>query len=546
MSKEKLTNAGFGNTGPRSGYGQGNYVKNMPEVMTEKFNDFSGAIDISMATEDLPANVSRGMIDTEVSRDRRIIRAPGTSQAELLTGHTPTQIMLHAQLDGTSELLVVDGANLGVKRETSTQWFNAGLEGTSLYAHAVYGDNFIFMNGVGPVLSRQPRALTVQTEPNIPNGQSLAIFAARTVIGGAVIDGTYQPMGVVWGGVNGYNDFTDPTSGSGSQLLIGDMSDDDSNVAIKTIAFDYLAVLNRKSIWVGRRTGDLFNPIDFAPRVNGKGCIARDTAQSVQGGVMFLTDEGLELFNGNSCTHVSNQIDAEILPIDSANIRKYTASYNPITQRYILNVPNGKSYVLDILRGRWYRRSLQFLGCTPFGQQFAEQTWAMMTGTWGSYSSTTWASLSPKEVSIALNYFLGIDNNGNYALHYEDPASPTNFGVNTVPTWDSVMRAGPKNKMLVTTQKIRFTHIGTGSIDIYLPDINSQYVKVNITALGLPNIAVSNEVESASIYTGRELGVKFVIVSGSPQILGVELDYLQRSPRIEQAAFTPREYQADF
>lgn len=510
-------------------FGRGNYIREMPARETLRFGDFSGAFDARDAREDIPPNSSPDAVDVEVDRKDRIIRAPGTTAYEALAPKTPQQIAVHAGLDYRSELVIFDPPFIGFKREAAITWVDVALPNVvDLYFWATYGDYFVFANTVGKVRSHQYGTNAVADQPTIPNGASFASFAGRLLVGGAVLDGNFEPMGLWWTGTNGFND-NNPTTGSGDELLIAEQQVGDRIVALRPMGFDYCAILCRKTVWIARRTGDIFRPVDPAPR-DGPGCVHEPTAKSVRGGVMYLSDEGVQLFDGNTSQHVSPQIDPEILPIDTTRIKEYRAGYNPFKQQYVLLVPGVGAYVYDLQHRRWYKRSQLALDVVPFALQFHATTWGEAVGSWGSQGEQTWASTAPKEADVGDMIYLGQKADASWHLEKELYGATSYFGRAQNPRWPLYLPS-PADNTLVTYHETRVKHEGSsGSIAIQRPDVDGDLVDSDSLDLATASVVRVRRVPRLSTGKGIALGIRFV--SGTPAIAGLEIDIVLRSRKI--------------
>lgn len=491
----------------RADFGEGSFVKQMPTTQTEKYTDFSGGYFAGDAREDAPPNTTPGGTDVEVDRKDRIVRAPGTSLFEALVGHTPNQMMLHAGLDYRSEILLFEAPNIGFKREGATTWVAAGLPAgdpvEDLFFGATYGDDFIFSNGAGSVYKHTFGTDTVEADAAVPLGKNMAVWAGRLWVAGAIIEGNFEVLGIDWSGVNNYND-REALNGAGNELLIQDTGLGDRMIALRPMGFDYMAILNRRSIWIARRVADdVFRPADFIPRVTGKGCVAERTAKTTFGGVLYLSDEGVELFDGNESHHLSEQIDAELVPLDYANIQKYSASFNPQTQRYYLTVPGGPTFVYDILRKRWFKRTQIALDVLPFAKQFHAATWGEMAGTWGA-TTGTWKSYLPKELDQPAMIFLGTKDDGSYHLEQEDVLSSSYFGRAQSSIWIFPVKEQDNDLGLISSHEMRVSYEQAGLIGIQLRDIEGDLLEVGTSVLPQADKPRVKRIKGSS--TGKGVG----------------------------------------
>lgn len=511
MSRPRLR--GFGQD--FADFGQGAYVKSMPELRTVKFNDFTGGFNVSEIPQDTVQNASPDMNDVEVDRRDRLVKAPGTSQFELMVGHSPTQIASHGSLSNQTEIITFAGDYVGINDGTGTIWAATTADAGAVdYSWASFAETFVFGNGSGTVRSHDFGSGAVVDEPLVPDGESFAVFAGRLFVGGSYIGGVKEPLGYSWSGVDGFNAFNAGDQGTGFEYLINDQSVGDRIVALRAMGLDMLAFLCRKSIWIGRRTGDLDRPVDVSPRVTGKGCVWKSCASTAYGGVIYLSDEGVELFDGNASQHLSAAIDSDLLPLDYVNIAKYSTAFDSTQQYFYLFTPDC-TYVLDLLRQRWYRRSLVAFGGVMY-------------------------SPNANPASESTMVFLGQDSLGRYALHEEDEVSFSNFGHVFLPYWTTQQIDASSDIELATTKRLRVRHLGAGDINLWLPDISSALEKVTPTPLSLPSSATQGVLQTQGAFTGLGGGLRIEIVSGNPAIGSLEQDVLPRGPRITpDGAFVP-------
>lgn len=512
-------------------YGKGYPVQQLPAAQTARYKDFSGGYYAGDSDEDVPPNTTPGGTDVEVTRKDRIIRAPGTAAFEALVGRSPEQLAIHAGLGYRSELILFDLPFIGFKREAATTWVNAGLVPgdpvTDMYFYATFGDDFLFQNGAQNVYKHTFGTDTVEIVNGVPLGHTMAVFAGRLWVGAGIQDGNFEPLGVDWSGVNGYND-RDIDNGAGQELIIQDTGLGDRLVALRPMGFDYMAMLFRRSIWIARRVDDLNRPADFVARVTGKGCVHERTAKTTFGGVIYLSDEGVELFDGNDSQHLSEAIDAEILPLDYANIHKYTATFNPQSQRYTLVVPGKAVYVYDALRKRWYKRTQLAIDVVPFATQFHSVTWAEMVGSWDA-QALTWKGFAPNEIDTPDTVFLGQKVDTTYHIEKESQASAFYFDRPQVPLWICPVTEQEKDIGLITTQELRVTYVGTGTLGYQLRNNDGDLVHVSQAVF--PVQAAPKTKKLTGIFTGKGVGLALE-VGGSLEIVRAELDFRLRGKRI--------------
>lgn len=530
-------------------FGPGAKVPELPDFVPIRFDSFAGAFNVGDAEEGIPAQASSDALDIEVNRRDSLIKAPGTVAYETFDEtRTPEQIALFVGLSLAQEIILFDAPALGIKKSAATAALWTDIPGVVVDAEAkffwtTFADFFVFSNGLGSVYTHQIGSDVVVADPLIPNGSAFMVIAARLFVGAPVIDGVKQPMVVAWSGILGYNKFDYVNDlGSGFEPLISDQSEGDAIVAMRAMGLDFAAIICRNSVWIGRRTGDLDRPLAFEPRTTGKGCVAAATVRTVLGGVMYLSSEGLELFDGNESKHVSNLIDDDLLPLDYDNIDKYNSAYNSTSQRYYLFTPT-VTYLLDLKYGRWYKRSLVAKGAVPFAETLPSTPWSAMVGSWTEHFES-WLTLLGTASELPSTIFLGVDDDHFYALHRENYPSYQNFGVNFRPRWNSLLVDSPNVDYLVTTQKVHVRYKESGELDLWLPNLAEIMTKITSVPLILSMSAPRPTLTTKKVvFTGLTSGFMLEILTGLPEISLIELRVLPRGPRIQAApALAPEDF----
>jgi aminoglycoside N3'-acetyltransferase len=175
-------------------------------------------------------------------------------------------------------------------------------------------------------------------------------------------------------------------------------------------------------------------------------------------------------------------------------------------------------------------------------------SWAQLVGSW-SDQSDSWAELGPKELLSEEMMFLGVDENTKTALHYENQASFTNFGVPFTPRWTSPSGESQNQIGLATTNAIRmrYTSPNLAEINLFLPDNVGQFEQVNQLPVQLTATTQRRLIQNRSLWTGLDVGLRIEVLSGDPEFHEFGLDVMPRSSRVDPGyTFTPREYEADF
>jgi hypothetical protein len=545
MSKPKRFGEKRGKFGD---FGKGNFIRDVPEEAPLNFADFTGGYNSAAGREGAP-NASPNTTDFEISRRGRLIRSAGTQAPAIVTAlHDPMQVVAHVDLDNIVELIYFDTPSIGTRNAVTgaVVWTDLGLAAGRPFASTLFGETLLFSNGAGPVYFREPGQLPIAV-PSFFQANSYAAFANRVYGLGTIIDGNFEPMGVRWTAAN--SDPRDATGdGSGAELLISAASEGDEGIAVRSMGLDFLALICRRSVWVGRRTNDPFRPADLQPRVIGNGGLTDRTVVSYPGGAAYLSDAGLRSFDGNESQVISNQINGELLPLDKAKINEYKLTYDPLKNRLLLNTPVCM-WVYDLEFRRWARSSIVASDVAYLTAQVGGTTWAQLqaAGTlWSQLNTTTWRDLGPRAAGTSDLVFLkyrgaGVDSQ----TAIEDLTSQTQFGVPMLPQWETMRRDGERFNSLITVNGVFIEYAGVGSFRIYLPDNEGDLQPVVVQQVA-DTLGKLREVAIPLINTGRGAQMMLEIAAGALEISKLQLILDPRSTKFEIEPFAPREYRTDF
>lgn len=292
--------------------------------------------------------------------------------------------------------------------------------------------------------------------------------------------------------------------------MIGSMRRADKFQGFAAIGFDTLAIINRHSLWTATRTGDVFEPMNIAPRLEDTGATHADTVLPTEYGGVFLSDDGVRVFDGNSSLVISDPINDELLPVVEG--AAYSASFDPQKRLYRLHTPT-YTYVYDLLAKRWYRQRRTYLASVWFPLQgVAGPIWSDAIGTWGS-QVLAWWQLDPQESNGSM-YFV----RGNL-LGVQDSGAETDFGVEMLPRWFGRREQQDNQQVLFTVLEVYLTVESTlpATVSIWLPaNGTGEYVKA--TTVDIPGLPNAQRVSVPIIWTGTGTGLGLQIESGSPLI----------------------------
>lgn len=518
----------YGKSLGRRGYGHESQGVPLPpgagaERLTKAFTDFSKGYEVRDSRQDITEGATPYALDIEPDDRDRLVRAPGVLSIEdfAAAGRSPEQIILQGNLDYAAELVFFDAPYFGYKRDAATSWVDGSLAVRAKpYGHTNFGGKLLFSDGAA-VFIRDPGAALLTTVIDGVIAESYATFAGRVFAGGGVvIDAIEQPLGIAW-----THSDSDPENwtgdDAGAELLVSNSGEADRIVALRALGFNNLAVLCRRSIWIGAFTGLPGRPADFQLRAEGPGAL-HDSAVSVTPfGVAYLSDSGVYLFNGNEPQLLSSPISEDLLPLDLTKIYEHTLSYHSTTKRLFVFTPTA-TWIFNFEHQRWLRRSLVSRGGTAF-----------------SIQSSSGAQTDTYDL-----YVLAETQTGDSRLGKEDAQVEENINIDLDPTWEFPFTHGETAGHLVTYLGAVVEYANAGTVQLAVPDINGEYI--NVVQRTLASSTQPRPLLVPFMYTGLGLGLRMKILSGFPRVSKVEVLYSPRGPRMETGTFAAREYYEDF
>jgi hypothetical protein len=514
----------------RLGVGQQIDPASVPREITINYTGFRSGLMLSDRPGDVPIGFYTMAQDVETNRSDIIQRSPGVTQVEV-SPYDLAWLAIHPSLDFQSALIAFSAPYLGVKEEGAFIWTDEGLDAEGdAWVAAVYGDILLFSNGIKGY-ARNFDTKAVDEVADMPGAATLFVAFGRVFAGGtSAAIGEYNPLAMIWTGVTGdYRDWTG--AGSGAELLLTDVPQGDRIVAGRIMSYDLVAVLNRRSIWIGSRTGLLANPALFQQRLVGVGCVAEPTAKTTEGGVTFLSDEGVRHFDGQEARIISGPINAELLPIDFDQINRYRSLWDGTRRRYLLTTPQGL-YIYqfptsEYPQGAWFKRTIQATNLVAFADQIADLTW----DTYGERSwvdaGESWRELgTPEQSGPPRLYFIS-----GSVLGVEDPVAVTNFGIPTNPLFTPRPNEQPavdNPDRIFLTKRFLLEYKGSGTIEFIAVDEAGIAKLVHTEVLPVADarrIKVIDVLDSA-----RAEGLAVRVVAGFPEIYSLKQTVLDNGP----------------
>jgi len=510
-----------------SSIGIGRAIGPLKPEFKRKFLDFSKGYDVSVSAQLIDKAASPFMQDLDIDHKNRLKRMSGIESIENLSPKTPEAIFTHAGLDLETEFVMFDAPYMGIKTTGVTAWYNVGLPTGPAWVACNHGGTLVFTNGFTSIYVRDSLAIII-TDATFGPARTLASFAGRVFAGFVTLGGIAEPLAMAWTGADGL-----PTNwtglGSGAEFLLHDVAEGDWIVALRPIGFDFLAILLRKSIWIGRRTGDSFRPVDFAPRIPGLGCVSERTAKAVRGGVTFLSDDGVVFFDGSGAASLSRQIDGDLLPIDFTKLAQYSATYSPITDSYILFTPTC-TWIYEFKFNRWTRSSLsRVIQAVSMWNPALISSSGLPAG-WGIYWSGSWGVEVVSSNTILSDVVILRDSE----IGKENSEITTYFGVEQVVEWDSPVDETDDAGKLFTYKKIVIDYQSdiAATFNLLVKNYDGTY-KTIIAAGTLPATGARKiSTRFTRNVTGDSLDFKFILLTGFTCISSIRVSGEPREERL--------------
>jgi hypothetical protein len=522
--------------GSRLGIGQQIDPASVPRDVQVNYTGFRSGLMLSDRPGDVPIGFYTMAQDVETDRKDVILRSPGVTLVELAP-YNLDWLAIHPSLDFQSALIAFAAPYLGVKEDAGFTWTDQGLnEDGDFWVAAVYGDTLLFSNGIKGY-ARNFDLGTVSEVVDMPGAVTLFVAFGRVFAGGtSFANGEYNPLAMVWTGVTG--DFSDwAGAGSGSELLLTDVPQGDRIVAGRILSYGQAAILNRRSLWIASQTFQLNNPATFQQRIVGVGCVAEPTARTTEGGVTFLSDEGVRHFDGQEAPIISGPINAELLPIDFTKLSRYKSLWDGSRRRYMLATPTCL-YIYQFRtpeypNGAWFKRTITPTNLIAFATQLPDLTWDTYDDRIWDDGTEMWQELgTPEDNGPPKIYFVQ-----GAQLGVQDAAATTNFGTSTNPIFMPRPAEQPyvdNPDRIFITKRFLLEYKGSGTLDFIAVGEDGLAKLVHTEVLpdsDVRRIKIINVLSSA-----RAEGLAVRVSAGFPEIYSLKQTLLDNGPILADLA----------
>lgn len=500
--------------------------ESVPTPRMIQYGNFRNGLMLSDRAGDIGEGYFVKALDIEATRSDGVKRALPITLVEH-TQHWLFNLFVHSGLDFQSELIAVDPPWFGIRQGATFTWYDVGdsLDKTpgAHWVYSNYGDTLIFTNG-RKTYYRLADGVLFLANSTMPAGATIFTAFGRLFVGGTLsAAGEYNVLALGWNGTGDFTDWDGPAAGF--ELLLADNSQSDRIVAGRILSYDVVAILCRRSLWIGLRTGIAERPLEPQLRLSGIGCVFEGSAQTTEAGVTFLSDEGVRHFDGQSAKILSGPINKELLPLSFEEISSYRAAWDGGRRRYILCTPCA-TYVYqfptpEYPQGAWFKKTIGLTNVIAFADQVDDPTWEDFEDkTWDDLGDLVWLDLATTESDAApdILYVSG------QLYGIEDPDGEGYFGLVQSGVFEprpvEGQAAMDRSHELAEVKGYLIEHRGAGDIEILARDETGAYRIATPVTLGSSVRSKTTRVDVS--YSIRLTGIAVRILSTDLEILSIK------------------------
>ena len=198
-------------------------------------------------------------------------------------------------------------------------------------------------------------AMDVPTD--LTKAKCIGAWTEYCFLGNVIVDGTLYSSRVYWSAAG------DPTSWDSADWVQVNKNDGQDITAIMPLG-DKLVIFKERAIYVAMFTGDTDIPFIIAKSPSHVGCIARDSVQLVNNGLIFLSYDGFYYFDGSNSLKISNNINKTLREdVNTARFSQACSTLLMEKNQYICFMTTGAgstndvSFVWDFYTKAWMKNT---------------------------------------------------------------------------------------------------------------------------------------------------------------------------------------------
>jgi hypothetical protein len=195
---------------------------------------------------------------------------------------------------------------------------------------AIHLDTVLGTNGVDAPWTAaggaNASAMTVPT--GLTTAKYVAVFSNYTILANVAVSGTSHKSRLYWSAIDsisswGASDFRDVSKNDGQEI---------TGLAVLGEA---LVIFKTRSIWLGFFTGDSDIPFIFRKSRSHVGCVAGQSIQEADNGLIFRSADGYYFFDGNYSFEMSHRVKVTLDTFAESRSEECVSAYFIEKNRYI-------------------------------------------------------------------------------------------------------------------------------------------------------------------------------------------------------------------
>lgn len=298
-------------------------------------NQFNGGLNSTASPLDLAPNESSSLLNIDFDKFGAILKRAGyvNVNTTALNGQVTGMHWLEKS-DSSKTLMVIAGtkAYSNDLSPTFTDRTNAmTITAGNLFKSETFLDTAMFTNGVDLPIQSTGTNFSLMTLPtNVTTVKWIKTFNAYTFIANVTDATGYQPSKLYWSDINSITSWN-----SANQAFIS--KNDGQSITGMEVLGDHLVIFKDRSIWLGFFTGDADVPFQFQKTQSHVGCASGYSIQKTENALIFFSDDGVYLFDGNNSYKISDRVTATIQGYNQTKNSSMVSMYQKTKNRFYLS-----------------------------------------------------------------------------------------------------------------------------------------------------------------------------------------------------------------
>lgn len=310
--------------------------------ITGKFIEFVGGLNSTGGPLSLSEQESSNLQNIDFDKFGSIVKRNGylnANSSAINSGARVTCLHDYEQSAGTRFLVSVIGNKVYNWNSSSITGAPSDITGAitvtagNICSSATFRDTALFTNGIDLPFqwpgSGNCVAMTVPA--SLTAAKFLAIFQNYTFLANCTVGGSFRSR-VYYSNINRIDIWT-------ASDFVDVSRDDGQQITGLRVLGDKLVIFKDRSIWVAQFTGDADIPFQFSQSNSSVGCVANQSIQEIDNGLVFLSWDGLYFFDGFNAYKISDRLNktfsSDLSTLQFSNV---SSMYQHTKNRYWLGV----------------------------------------------------------------------------------------------------------------------------------------------------------------------------------------------------------------